>query len=95
MWPTSPHYDAKVSGDNIPHPSYGSLYLIALSGVAAAAAAATSRRGAATHGAVPGDVASLATLVASLVVLHGLGAVAACRALVTGQRKLDEVNLLI
>lgn len=41
--------------------------LVALSGLSAAAA----------HGAVTGDVAGLAALVAGLVVLHGLGAVTA------------------
>jgi hypothetical protein len=43
-------------------------HLVALSGLAATAA----------HGAVTGDVAGLAALVAGLVVLHGLSAITAC-----------------
>lgn len=48
-------------------------YLVALSRLTA-----TTTGGATTaHGAVAGDVAGLAALVAGLVVLHGLGAVTA------------------
>lgn len=64
MWPISPHYKP-VSGSLTW--SKSRTCLVALGGLAATAA----------HGAVAGNVAGLAALVAGLVVLHGLSAVTA------------------
>lgn len=64
MWPSSPHYGL-VSGEM--QAIMIKTCLVALSGLSAATA----------HGAIAGDVAGLAALVAGLVVLHGLRAVAA------------------